>query len=461
MNRRPDILVIVCDQLRYDCIGKSGEYPVITPNIDRLAEKGMWFDNAYTPTPLCCPARQAMLTGRRPESFGCLWNYDNGLKTHALEPDDDIWTKKLGGKGYKSAYIGKWHVNPDKDPIHFGFGNYVSEKDYSDFRKNRYPGEVFSPGWFGGIDPAATEDTRTGFFARKASDYIREFSAGDNPWHIRVDFPEPHLPCTPTEEFFGMYEGKPIPEWKNFNDNLIDKPYIQKQQLLNWGVENYSWSDWKETVRRYYSVITQTDFFIGKIIDEAKSSGRNPLIIFTSDHGDMCGAHKMADKHYVLYEDVVKVPLIAVWPGVIEPQSICSRYVYNFLDIPCTLLEILEEEIPAGIPGRSLMPVFRGENISQWRDHVVSTYNGQQFGLYTQRMIKYGNWKYIWNTTDTDELYNLGDDPGELNNVIRDNKNEDILSYLRKKLLDTLEKEGDGLVTGPWLREQLKSGRKI
>jgi arylsulfatase A-like enzyme len=169
----------------------------------------------------------------------------------------------------------------------------------------------------------------------------------------------------------------------------------------------------------------------------------------------------MMDKHYVMYDDVVKVPLVVRWPGVVAAGQRCDRFVHPLLDIPPTILEVLGLDVPEFFHGRSLMPLWRGEEASEWRQAAVATYNGQQFGLYTQRMIRTREWKYVWNTTDVDELYNLREDPAELNNRIRDPQCKDVLKALRAELYEQLARDGDGLVLNEWMRDQLLLGLKI
>lgn len=249
----------------------------------------------------------------------------------------------------------------------------------------------------------------------------------------------------------------------SFNDTFQNKPYIQRQQLFNWKVENYIWQDWSEIVARYYGVISQVDDAIGKVLNELKELGieENTIVIYTADHGDMCGGHKMVDKHYILYDDVVRIPLIIKWPGVIKEKGKCDEFIYNFLDLPPTFLEILGIEPKDFFQGKSILPILKGENIDDWRKEVVSTYNGQQFGLYTQRMIRNNKWKYIWNTTDIDELYDMENDPNELINLIHNEEYFETISDLRKKLYEELVSVKDGLVSSPWLRDQLLQNRKL
>jgi arylsulfatase A-like enzyme len=462
MNKKPNILFILSDQHRYDCIGFSNAFPVQTPNIDRLATEGMWFENAFTPIPLCCPARQALLNGRRPEAFGGLWNYDIALKIAALEPHEYSWPRELKNLGYKNGYVGKWHVNPEHTPLEYGFDAYVSEYDYLEFRQAQYS-HLGSNGFYEEVDLVPLEHSGTHWLADQAVNLIEQYTCEGSPWHIRLDFPQPHLPCRPVEEFACMYHPHDIPMWGSFIEEFIRKPYIQKQQLYNWGIENYTWEDWASIVARYYGIISQMDDAIGSVFNKLDELGiaDETIVIYSSDHGDMCGSHRMMDKHYVLYDDIVRVPLIIRWPGKIKGSSRCNKFVYNCLDLAPTILGILGLEQKEFFSGRSLVPLLKGEQAVDWRKEVVSTYNGQQFGLYTQRMIRNNKWKYIWNTTDIDELYNLEEDPWELNNLIEENKYAGVVSELRKKLCKELLESGDGLLRSPWMSHQLLNNRKL
>ena len=460
---RPNILIIVADQQRYDCIGYSNAYPVQTPNIDRLAREGVWCTNAHTPIPVCSPARQAFLNGKRPETFGALWNQGGTLKTCNLSPEDYSWVKELKDIGYQNAFIGKWDVNPIFGPLDYGFDHFTPLNDYWEYREKHYPSLKYEEGWMGEIDKIPYRENVSHWLAYKAIDYMEEYSDNDKPWHIRLDFPGPHLPCRPSKEFAKLYNSNDIPPWPSFEEDFKNKPYIQKQQLYSWNIEDLTWQDWKETVALYYATISEIDNAIGKILDKLDKLNQadNTLIIYTADHGDMCGSHRMIDKHYVLYDDVVRVPLVIRWPSIVPPNKVIDEYIYQFLDIPPTILEALGEALPDFFVGRSLLPLLKGRDVKKWRKEAVTTYNGQQFGLYTQRMIRNETWKYIWNTTDIDELYNLQEDPYELNNLIGNEEYKPIVNCLRKRLYEVLMEEGDGLVKSSWIKRQLLNNKKL
>lgn len=464
MDKKPNILMILTDQQRYDCIGHSHDYPVKTPNIDKLADEGVWFSNAFTPIPVCCPARQSMFAGRRAETFGTLWNFNNGLKTGSLNPKDYNWIRDLKDNGYNTGHVGKWSISPEYTPKDFGFQEFISEKEYEVLRVEKYPEVKYQNGFFGEEDAIPILDSRTHFIANKSTEMLEGFRRKDEPWLLCVDFPEPHLPCRPASIFSDMYKPEAIKPWRNFNETFKNKPYIQKQQLYSWGIESYNWEDWAPIVSRYYSMVSQVDDAIGILLSRLYKMGlsENTVVIYSADHGDMCGGHKMMDKHYVLYDDIVKVPLVIKWPNKIKAGMDCSKFVCHSLDIPPTILELAGLPLKDFFQGKSLVPLLQGEEPLDWRKEVVSTYNGQQFGLYTQRMIRNTDWKYIWNTTDMDELYNLKEDPEELINVIYETDNKNIIEDLRKKLYKELIKDEDDLVlNNEWIKTQLWKGKKI
>ena len=466
-ERKPNVLLITADQLREDCVGFSGKYPVRTPHLDRLADQGISFSHAYSVLPVCSPARQSLLRGRRPETFGALWNYSGALPVSALPPESYTWSRVLAESGYATAYLGKWGVNPEHGPTAYGYESYVSEAEYRDFVSQKYPDVHYENGFFGEESPLPLEDAETHWFAARAGETLERLQGDGRPWHLALHFSEPHLPCRPSVPFAGMYDAADIPEWAGFRETFAGKPYIQRQQLQSWGVAGYGWQDWAPIVARYYAVISQLDDAIGRVMGTLERLGMadDTIVIFTADHGDMCGSHGMMDKHYIMYDDVVRVPLIVRMPGggAAEPGWRCDRFVYNFLDLPPTILELLHLQTsdPGDLQGRSLGSLLAGEEPEDWRDAIVSTYNGQQFGLYTLRMIRTADWKYIWNLTDVDELYDMAGDPGELTNLSGKADYAEVLAVLRRRLYEQLSLDGDAIVANEWTRRQLLQGAKL
>ena len=461
MNKK-NLLFIMCDQQRYDCVGYSGIRPVKTPNIDRIAAGGAWFSNAYTPIAVCAPARQALICGKRPEVFGGLWNFHITHPVREVPKDGYIYPRHLKENGYNTAFCGKWAISASLLPECYGFDKYAGESEIYAEMNEKYPGMANIPyknGIFGEPCPIPLECSHTHTIAKKTNEIINEFAKRGEPWFINVDFVEPHPPCRPSKPFDTMYKPEDIEMWGGFDDGFAGKPYIHKQQVINWELEDRNWEQWSNTVALYYGYVSQYDDAIGRILNNLEDTGQleNTVVVYTCDHGDLCGSHKMIDKHYVMYEDLIHVPFAIFCDGLIKPQ-VFEGYTHNCLDFAPTVLDLLEIEKPEGVfHGESLVPALvYGQ---PWeRDCAVSSYNGQQFGLYSSRAIKTGDYKYVWNLSDTDEFYDLSLDPYELQNLIRDAAHSETISRLRKKLYNELAKCGDPMLS--WTKDQLLKGRK-
>ena len=464
MNNK-NLLFIMCDQQRYDCVGFSGIRPVKTPNIDKIAKNGAWFKNAYTPIPVCAPARQSLICGKRPESFGGLWNFHiiHPVCEVSNAPESFLYPRYLKENGYNTAFCGKWAISATQPPEKYGFDTYVSDSSVYAEMSQKCPdmGNISYPnGFFGDPCPIELENSHTHVLARKANEIINDYAKQEKPWFVKIDFPEPHLPYRPSAPFDTMYKPEDIEKWGGFDDEFIGKPYIHKQQVINWKLEDRTWEEWARTVALYYGYVSQYDDAIGTILKNLEDTGQieNTVIVYTCDHGDLCGSHKMIDKHYVMYEDLVHVPFAVRCDGVIKPQ-IFDGYVHNCLDAVPTVLDLLDIEQPAAnLHGESLMPAL--VNHAEWtRDYAVSSYNGQQFGLFSTRSIKVDGYKYVWNLSDTDEFYDLTKDPYELSNKIYDESKSELIAELRVKLYKELERCQDPMIS--WVKDQLLKGRKV
>ena len=407
--------MLVADQHRADAIGCAHKYNIKTPNLDRLAANGVRFENAFTPLPVCTPARQSLICGKNPNSYGAFWNPGFFYAT-ALEPGG-YWPEQLKANGYNTAFLGKWDESKTHDPTDFGYDSYTDFSDYNKMIKEKYP-EKKHVGWFGGTSDLPLSDSKTHYLAKMASEMITEFSQIDKPWHIRVSWNEPHLPCEVSEPFASMYAPEDIIPWDGTGDTFEGKPYIQKQQLYSWGLENMSVADWAEPISKYYGMVSQLDDSIGIILKALEESGslESTVILYLSDHGDMCGSHGMLDKHYVLYDDVVKVPFIISGPGI-NKGVVRGEFVSSGLDLAPTVDELFGIK-SAAAQGCSIVPILYGDSPTNWREYITSSSNGQQFGFFNQRMLRDKKFKYIWNLTDIDEFYDLLNDPGEKINLI-------------------------------------------
>lgn len=449
-----NLLLITADQFRHDCMGWTGLGQARTPRLDRLARESVRFTHAFAPLPVCSPARQALLTGRHPDSFGAQWNYDF---MPTPPPDPAVcWTPRLSERGWNTGYIGRFHISARHTPRDFGYQDFVPLSEHRRELQQKYPDAAFTGGWLGCANPIPYEDAMPHWQAGQAVSLLEKYVSQGKPWHLWVDFEEPHLPVRPSAPFASLFAPDAVAPWAGFDDPFRHKPYAHRQQTVSWGTDGYAWQDFAPMVARYLGLIAQLDDAIGRILDALDGAGakEDTLVVFTSDHGDMCGSHRMLDKHYVLYDDIIRVPLLARMPGMTPRDS--GAFVWNVLDIAATFREA------AGLPrdpnghGRAL-PMAQDNGT---RDSVVCSSNGQQFGLYSTRCLRTRTHKYVWNLTDVDELYDLTRDPGELRNLVDDPACAGRIAAMRRALYDQLCAHGDPFVRSEWIKHQLLDGHK-
>lgn len=468
------IVVVLSDQHRADCLGCAGHPLVRTPYLDRLAAGGIRFSQAFTPIPLCVPARTSFLTGEWPSRTGVLTNWDAETALW-MEPGTPTWSSKCAEAGRPFDYVGRWHVHPEKDPRHFGFASYVDDHGYAAWRtsqglsdmprKQGWEGTCDRGWFFGEVDPSISpEQSKLAWTTDAAIEVIEDRLRAGKAIHLRMDTLEPHLPNIVPEPYASMYPPEEIEPWPSFGETFAHKPRIQAMMLEKWGIGDWSWREWAPVVSRYLGEITLLDAQIGRLIRLLEEADEldDTLFVYTSDHGDLCGAHRMIDKLHVLYDDVLRVPLILHWPGGLQGGGVCDAFTTSVIDLAATLCDCAgapRMNTPACLAANNLLDLADGR-LAAPEDIYACAY-GNQFGLYSQRMVRDHRWKYIWNPMDKDELYDLNCDPGELNNMVDQSAVRAELARLRHRLLSWLDSTGDPLLS-PWNRgilEDLPSTR--
>jgi len=213
-------------------------------------------------------------------------------------------------------------------------------------------------------------------------------------------------------------------------------------------------------VRLYYGIITELDHHIGRVLDTLDALGlaNDTLVVYSTDHGDYCGGHGQMDKHFNMYDDVTHVPLIARLPGRIPAGETCEAFASNELDISRTLLEAADAEIPESFVGENLIGMANGATP---REVITSQYFGTESGAYSMRMVRNEQYKFVYHPVgDMHELYDLQEDPGELNNRIDDPSLSEELSALKAKLFDEMKAQNDRLANR-WTQVELKGERPM
>lgn len=454
MTDQPNILLIHTDQHRFDCVGANGHPFLQTPHLDRLAREGMNFTHAFSPIPVCIPARNSLLYGQWPTEHLSIANWNTEAPRAATGAGETL-SACLKGVGYSLKHVGKWHIHPTKKPMDYGYGEDVPENNYGAWRAEQgFDPKPNTQGWFGEVDPhIPPEASRLAWGADCVIDAIER---SDGPFFVHWETNEPHLPNVVPEPFASMYRPEDCDPWPGFSDPLLGKPYIQGQQKRTWGVDYWTWENWAPIVARYLGEISLLDAQIGRVLDVLDRLGltENTLVIYTPDHGDMCGSHGMVDKHYVMYDDIVRVPLLMRWPKRLAAGVTSEAFVSNALDVATTLCDVAGADVPNTFRGVSLLDGETG------REDILTMYHGNQFGLYSQRMVRNGQWKYVWNATAEDELYDLENDVGEIQNLAQDSGHIDILAHMRRRLVFWMEEIEDPLLNN-WNRDQLLDNRSF
>ncbi len=463
---RPNVLLIHSDQHRFDCLGVNGHPLVQTPNLDRLAAEGANFTHAFTPNPLCTPARNSLLFGQWSFQHGVLANPETEFR-RGPQPDARSFSSLLAEAGWDLGYVGKWHVSRESTPLdtQFGFRSYVSEDEYHAWRSEQnLPDQAFIPDQLrddpnttaskvflaifqGRTDAGITaQQSRLAWGADQVIDFIEH---AHSPFFVRWDPSEPHLPNVVPEPYASMYSPAQIEPWPSFGDPLEAKPYAQAQQRRTWNVESWTWDDWAPVVGRYLGDISLLDAQVGRLLDALDQAelADDTLVVYTTDHGDMCGSHGMWDKHFVMYDDVVRVPLIMRWPGRIPAGTVFDAFVSHAIDLAFTFCSAAGVDPPDAFAGADLLDLFGNPESWPERPDILSAYHGNQFGLYSQRMVRDRRWKYVWNLTAEDELYDMAADPAEVTNRATDPECAAEIQRLRQRLLAWLNATQDPLAT--------------
>lgn len=458
-KKRKNILLLFTDQQRYDSLGCNGADICRTPIIDEIASQGTNFNHAYTANALCSPARGSLLTGLYPHNHGQLSNMGNFNSVF----DSQILDKKgypeiISDSGYNTGYAGKWHLPKEGDGDFWKFDKWYTPKehikhlkakgiDYSMARDEVQPLEWTGDAVFCGPSVLSKEDHYDAWVADRAIEMIDEFNDSDDPYMICAAFHGPHFPYAVPEPYNSIYNPEDVGKWGNFDEQFIDKPIVQQKEMLRWNTSHLTWKDWQKVIAVYWGYCTFIDDQIGRIIDKLKKTGdyEDTAIIFTSDHGDMLGSHRLPFKGWNMYEEANHIPMIIRCPGNATQEQVCNSFV-NLVDLMPTMLDMIEVDIPDKLDGRSLLPFLSGQEPDGWMDEGYSEFNGYESSLASIRMVRTQKWKYVYNPFSNDELYDMESDPNELYNVAGKLAFKHVLRRMKDRMIRKLKQHNDGIV---------------
>lgn len=366
MTDRPNFVLIFSDQHRADALGCAGSAFVQTPCLDRLAAEGTRFDQAFTPWPVCTPARASLWTGTYPTTHGIIDNvYDIDNAFESVGRIKTTVFDRLRAAGYLTAHFGKWHLGEAQPPFFD-----IWEESFNSRKGHWMDGKLD-----GRYRPDVQTDASIAFLRRHAEE------PDGAPFVMVQSYYPPHDPYTAPARFYAPYRDKGVP------------------------------------FAGYYAAVSALDWNVGRIVETLEQTGlrQNTVVIYFSDHGDTFFYRPEGEHKFVCTEDAIRVPLIVSMPGGIATGAVSDKPV-GLQDIAPTLLDLADARPLEPCHGRSLKPLLSGQPVPNWRrGHYVQ--NITHVSQIEQRAWRSDGWKLIASADGEHALYNLSADPEEELNV--------------------------------------------
>jgi len=440
--RGMNLVFILTDDQRYDALGFMN--PVLeTPHMDRLAAEGVHFKNAFVTTSLCSPSRASILTGQYMHNHGVVDN-NSGIAEGTV-----FFPQFLQQAGYQTAFFGKWHMGETEsssaksDDPQPGFDHWLSFAGQGNYLPVKRNGKVNQLNLNGKHVP------QRGYITDELTDYTLEWlNQGrdeSKPFFIYLSHKAVHAEFTPPERYKEIYADAEFPEpasQADTEENYRGKPMWVKNQRNSWHGVDFPYHaslDVQEVLRQYHRTLTAVDDSIGRITEWLEQNGLadNTVVMLMGDNGFMFGEHGLIDKRNA-YEESMRVPMLAYIPGLDQPGRVVEEMTAG-IDIGPTMLDIAGvKEMPEQFEGQSLLPLALGKKPENWRSDLLYEYYWEfnypmtptTFALRGDRfkLIQYHG---IW---DLEELYDLQNDPREMNNLIDDPEYLEVRVRMRKEL---------------------------
>ena len=518
MSQVKNVLFIMADQLRRDHLSCYGHPHLKTPTIDALAKRGVRFTQAHTSSPVCGPARMSLYTGRTAFSHGASWNFV------PLHIGEFILGDYIRPHGIRVALAGKTHMRPDLDGMQqlgisagSDLGVLASECGFEPWERDdgEHPNQKFNPDlaynkWLRGhgyespnpwndfansgrgpkgelmsgwalrhsIYPARIDKahSETAYMTKRAIDFIDD--AGDKPWVLHLSYIKPHWPYIAPDPYHNMFKDVAhTPANKHVKEKETAHPVYQAFMKMEVG-QTFSRDDVRQTVLpAYMGLIKEIDDQLARVMDHLKQNQLwdNTLIVFTSDHGDYMGDHWLGEKE-LFHEPSVSVPLIIVDPDTRADATrgqVDERLVEG-IDILPTILEALNVKVPEQrIEGQSLLSKMRDRSDQQpWREAALSEID---YSYYQARidlgiepsqarayMLKTNDWKYVYFKGFHPQLFDLKNDPLELEDLGESKNTQSIRSEFQGELLERLtERRNRVTVSDDVVQERTAGAEKV
>jgi len=462
MASKENVILILTDQLRGDCIGIDGNDSILTPNIDSIGGSGIRFPNSYSATPSCIAARRTIMSGLLPQTHGMV-----GYKDYQ-EWDAVTLPQILKENGYQTYMVGRnIHLHPTRK--RYGFDHMVVNEDYKEWIEERVKGVKFNQkssrahtdgiyystgiqccDWTARPWPYDEYLHHTNWTVNEAVKFL-EMRDPSMPFFLVVSFLAPHPPLIPPEFYMNRYLRNELPkpkigDWEtplsekgwdvSSHDVNLNGEALKSMQAGYYGLINHI----DDQIRRFIQIVDGNVRLKSNISDTKSEDDNNTIVMFTSDHGEMLGDHYYRRKG-LPYQGSVRIPFMINAPekhGI--KQGAVSNGLVGLQDVMPTVLDMLDIEIPEHIEGKSLVPLLTGDD-ENFREYIHIEHAPRFQGIVTKTD------KFIWHVADGEEQYfKLSSDPDEMHDAINDKENQDRIKYLRKILIDCLLDRPEGFV---------------
>jgi len=450
---RRNIVFILSDDHRFDMLSAMGHPWLETPHMDKLLKSGVHVKNAFVTTSLCSPSRASILSGQYMHAHNVNDNstpLPRGLTT---------FPEVLQEQGYRTGFVGKWHMGGESDAPRPGFDHWIS------FRGQ---GTYFDPMLNFNGDRRRVEGYTADILTEEGKKFIQQNK--DRPFLLYLSHKSVHADFSPAPRHKGSYAGKEIPYPKsmaNTWENYDGKPEWVRRQRNSWhgvdGLYNHR-TDFDTFYRDYCECVRGLDDSIGEIYNELEEQGllNDTLLIYMGDNGFQHGEHGLIDKR-TMYEPSIRVPMLAHGPDFFDGGRAVDGMALN-IDIAPTLLDAAGAKIPETVQGRSLLPLLRGET-ANWRTGILYEYLWERafpqtptvLGLRTDR-YSYMHYHGIW---DIEELYDIQKDPHQMNNLLADYRVRTEAGRLFHRITDPELKELVGGFQGRIARIMRETGGRV
>lgn len=496
MSKPKNILFIMFDQLRFDYLSCCGHPSLHTPHIDRLAEQGVRFSRCYVQSPVCGSSRMSFYTGRYVHSHGAGWNNfplkvgEQTLGDHLRQLDMSCWLvgkthMKVDDDGLNRLGIsrdnvigariaecgfdihvrddGLWGKGPDGfyDTKPSPYNDYLKSKQYPgdnpwhDYANSGISdaGDIVSGFFMNNADRAANireEDSETPWLTSQAIDFIETRSDTNQPWCCHLSYIKPHWPYIVPAPYHNMYGTSDVVPVNRSETEKTNAHPVYQAFMNNVIGQAFARDDVREKViPAYMGLIKQCDDQMGRLFNYLEDSNQmdNTVIVITSDHGDYLGDHWLGEKD-LFHDSSVRVPMIVFDPSAEADAArgtVCDELVES-IDLAATFVEMAGGEVPSHIlEGRSLMPFLRGETVEDWREFAISEYDYSMTAMARTLDVKASDarlfmvadkrWKFMHAEGGfRPMLFDLDNDPDELNDLARDSEHDHIIEEMYTKL---------------------------